>query len=91
MEERELIENEHTIEVTLYTQPDCPLCDDAEVQLGFAREEIPFTVNKVDITQDDQLMELWQLRVPVVVYQDAIIQEGNIDFVTVIEELSKYF
>lgn len=83
--------NEHGIQLTLYTQPNCKLCDDAKYQLEFAKEEIPFKVNEVDITHDDELMELWQMRVPVLIYQDAVIQEGTIDFVTVIEELSKYF
>lgn len=83
--------NEQSIELTLFTQPNCKLCDDAKYQLDFAKEEIPFSVKEIDITHDDELMERWQLRVPVLIYQDAVIQEGSIDFVTVIEELSKYF
>ncbi|TDM12584.1 glutaredoxin family protein [Macrococcus lamae] len=83
-------DNKHELELVMYTQPNCGLCDEAKIQLEFAREEIPFSYQEVDITKDDQLLELWQIRVPVLTYNDAIIQEGIIDFVTVIEELSKF-
>lgn len=80
--------NNQPLELIMYTQPHCSLCDDAKIQLEAAREEIPFTYREIDINQDDELMERWQIRVPVITYQDVIIQEGIIDFVTVVEELN---
>ncbi|GGB00107.1 glutaredoxin family protein [Macrococcus hajekii] len=69
----------------LYTQPNCQLCEDAKIQLGFV--ELPITYEEINITDDDDLLMDYQLRVPVLTYQDKVIQEGHIDFVTVTENL----
>ncbi|TDL99060.1 glutaredoxin family protein [Macrococcus brunensis] len=71
----------------LYTQPNCGLCEDAKRQLAFV--DGSFTYEEIDITQDDELLMTYQLRVPVLVYQDQVIQEGHIDFITVNDNLAQ--
>ncbi|KAA1042497.1 glutaredoxin family protein [Macrococcus equipercicus] len=78
------------IELMMYSQPNCGLCEEAKLQLELAKEDVPFTYRTVNITEDDLLLERFQLRVPVIMYHDEIIQEGIIDFVTVTEALAKY-
>lgn len=79
--------------IIFYTQPNCNLCDDAKFQISFAQEDIDIKVTEVNIQQDDKLNELYCLSVPVLIDKDtgATIQEGNVDFVTIIDYFqSKY-
>ncbi|MCH4984895.1 glutaredoxin family protein [Macrococcoides goetzii] len=79
--------------IIFYTQPNCNLCDDAKFQISFAKEDIDIKVTEVNIQQDDKLNELYCLSVPVLIDKDtgATIQEGNVDFVTIIDYFqSKY-
>jgi glutaredoxin len=52
--------------VTLYSKPDCPLCEEARLVLERARAGTPFDLEEVDITSRDALMEAYGERVPVV-------------------------
>ena len=79
--------------IIFYTQPNCSLCDDAKLQISFAQEDINIKETEVNIKQDDVLNELYCLSVPVLIDKDTgvTIQEGNIDFVTIINFFqSKY-
>lgn len=79
--------------IIFYTQPNCNLCDDAKFQISFAKEDIDIKVTEVNIQQDDKFNELYCLSVPVLIDKDtgATIQEGNVDFVTIIDYFqSKY-
>lgn len=73
--------------IIFYTQPNCSLCRDAKLQIEFAQENIDIEVTEIDIQQDDHLNELYCLRVPVLIdkHTGMTIQEGNIDFVTIVE------
>jgi hypothetical protein len=50
-------------QLTLYSRPDCHLCDDAAALLQEVAPEVG--VNKVDIEGDIQLLSRYGLRVPV--------------------------
>lgn len=52
--------------VTLYTKPDCPLCEKAETVLLEIQSEIPFRLEKIDITQDARLFEIYRYEIPVI-------------------------
>ncbi|ULG72557.1 glutaredoxin family protein [Macrococcus brunensis] len=78
----------HKYELKLYTQPNCSLCEEAKRQLEFV--DLDITYEEIDIIEDDELMMAYQIRVPVLTYQDKVVQEGIIDFVTVTENLEQY-
>ncbi len=59
-------------QVRLYTQEDCPLCDEAEALLGRLREEYGFTVEKVDISSDNDLWQRYQHEVPIVALDNGL-------------------
>lgn len=67
------------IEVTLYMKENCPLCDDAEETLHALRSKWEFQLTKKNIYEDDQLLELYQLRIPVIEVNGKIVAEGIID------------
>jgi len=52
--------------VTLYTRPGCHLCDDAREKLLAVRERTPFTLEEIDIEQDDALHRAYLERIPVI-------------------------
>jgi len=57
--------------VTLYTKPDCPLCEKAERLLRRLQGEFPFDLDVIDITKDEALFERYCLEVPVVAIEGA--------------------
>ncbi len=52
--------------LTLYTKPDCTLCDEAQAALERVRERMPFELDVVDISADARLAEHYGERIPVV-------------------------
>ncbi len=54
------------ITVTLYTQKDCPPCEQAKTDLDSLQEQIPHRLVEIDIATDTALMEKYRDQVPVV-------------------------
>ena len=52
--------------LTLYTKPDCSLCDDAHAALERVREGNPFELEVVDISANPELAKRYGERIPVV-------------------------
>jgi glutaredoxin len=51
--------------MTLYTKPECPLCDEAKAVLLALRDELAFEVQEIDITTDPALYEAFREEIPV--------------------------
>jgi glutaredoxin len=54
------------MKLTLYTKPDCCLCDEALDALERVRSEHPFELESVDISGDPELIRRFGKRIPVV-------------------------
>ncbi|WLR53309.1 glutaredoxin family protein [Bacillus tianshenii] len=54
------------MEVVLYSRKKCPLCDQARDVLIELQNEFPLNIKEVDIYSDDELLEKYQLMIPVV-------------------------
>lgn len=54
------------VRVTIYSKPDCHLCDIAKERVGHVRREVAFEVEEVDIASDPVLCERYRERIPVV-------------------------
>jgi hypothetical protein len=52
--------------LTVYSAPDCHLCDDAMVVLRRLQVELGFALQEVDITADGALHRVYFERIPVV-------------------------
>ena len=52
--------------VTLYSKPDCPLCDEARESLARLRGRTEFELREVDITGDEALEAAYREWIPVV-------------------------
>lgn len=76
----------------LLMRNDCKLCDDAIIELNLALDDFEgVDYERINIDQDDVLQEEYMLRIPVVMHQEEIIQEGIIDFFTIHEYIDGFF
>lgn len=73
--------------VHFYTRPGCHLCEEARLMLKLVQEDVSFEINEVNIEEDDELHEKYMLMIPVIVYEDEIIQYGQVDYATIMEAL----
>lgn len=62
--------------VTVYSRPDCHLCDEALGQIReLASDGPPFTLEVIDIEKDDELMKRYLERIPVVETGGEVVSE----------------
>ncbi|NGP45321.1 glutaredoxin family protein [Bacillaceae bacterium SIJ1] len=67
-------------ELILYTRPACGLCEDAEAMLSILQQEYEFKLSKINIEDDDRLLEKFHLEIPVLVSHGHIIAKGSISW-----------
>jgi glutaredoxin len=65
--------------LTLYSRPDCHLCDDARAALERVRARAAFNLNEVNIETDDSLLRRYLERIPVVALGDEEIFDFFVD------------
>ncbi|MCA0986794.1 glutaredoxin family protein [Guptibacillus algicola] len=64
--------------VMLYTKETCALCDEAYAILEDLQTEVDFTIETVDIYQDEALLEKFMVMIPVVEVDGEIIDYGRV-------------
>ncbi|KEF40253.1 glutaredoxin-like protein [Schinkia azotoformans MEV2011] len=74
------------IQVNFYTRPVCPLCDKAKTKLLELTNEFPLVIHEIDIYQDDELLEKYQLMIPVIE-----IDGEEVDYGMVSEDAVRHF
>ncbi|GLC89824.1 glutaredoxin family protein [Lysinibacillus piscis] len=74
--------------IKFYSRVNCHLCEDGLLTLRLVQEDIPFTIEIIDIEQDDVLHEKYMLMIPVVEKEGQVVQYGNLDYATLMENLS---
>lgn len=57
---------EKPIAIRYYTKKGCPLCEEGLQLIKVLSREFPMEVEETDIYQDDELLEKYQLKIPVV-------------------------
>jgi glutaredoxin len=65
--------------LTLYTKPDCHLCEEARAALERVRTRVPFEFEAVDISADPELAERYGTRIPVVLIDGREAFEYEVD------------
>ncbi|MBB6453573.1 glutaredoxin [Salirhabdus euzebyi] len=69
-----------TNEVILYTKEKCPLCDEARALLQVFQNTYHFEIVEKDIYKDDELLEKYQISIPVVEYKGVQLDGSEIDY-----------
>jgi glutaredoxin len=65
--------------LTVYSHPDCHLCEQAMELLGRLRAELGFELHELDISRDDALHRAYFERVPVVMLDGEELFEYFVD------------
>jgi len=52
--------------ITIYSKPDCHLCDLAKDVIGRCRKKADFTLEVIDISQNPELFERFRNDIPVI-------------------------
>ena len=73
----------------LYSREQCPLCVKAKQVLEEVKRESEVDYIEVDIHSDDDLVEKYGLMIPVIEWNERIIQYGNIDKSAIFDVLEK--
>ena len=65
--------------VTLYSKPDCPLCDEARQALARVAGRVSFDIREIDITSDGELEARLRERIPVVALDGEELFDFHVD------------
>lgn len=71
--------------VQFYSRPNCPLCEEGLRTLKLVQEDVPFSIEVINIEQDDALHEKYMLIIPVVQVNGNVLQYGQLDYPTLFE------
>ncbi len=66
------------IKVRFYYKEGCWLCATAEEMLNGLEEKYSLDIEKIDITSDDELYELYRYDIPVIEFEDGSTFHGRI-------------
>lgn len=73
--------------LTLYSKPDCHLCEDALSALQALQADVAFELRELDITRDEELHRAYFERIPVVALDGEELCEYFVDEALVRERL----
>ena len=73
--------------LTLYTRPNCPLCDEAKLMLNLVQEDFPVEFEEINIEEDDKLHEKYMIMIPVLERDNQVLLYGNIGYAELLEAL----
>jgi glutaredoxin len=75
------------LSVTLYTKPDCPLCDEAKRLLESLRDEVAFVVEERNILDDPDDFARFHSLIPVIDISGGVVLYPPHDWLTLRETL----
>ncbi|WP_249777611.1 glutaredoxin family protein [Paenalkalicoccus suaedae] len=73
-----------------YTKEQCPLCEDGLAAVRLLQKELGFELEVRDIYKNDEWLEKYQIRIPVMTDKDdSVIDEGNISYWSLKESVDR--
>jgi glutaredoxin len=78
------------IQVTMYSKENCSLCTKAKQVIEELSGEFPLVLNEIDIYKDDELLEKYQIMIPVIEIDGTEVEYGIIHKEVIKEYLNKY-
>lgn len=76
------------MKVQFYSRTNCSLCEEARLILRMVGEDVQLEIEDINIEDDDHIHEKYLLRIPVIISNGKVIQEGRIDYPTLLEAFS---
>ncbi|NOY65764.1 MAG: glutaredoxin family protein [Nitrospirae bacterium] len=77
------------INVRFYYKEGCSLCIAAEEMLNGLEEKYQLDIEKIDITSDDEIYELYRYDVPVIELEDGSVFHGRIKRKEILQRLNE--
>jgi glutaredoxin len=74
--------------INFYYKPGCWFCDQAEEMLNGLKDKYALEINKIDITKDDELYELYRFDIPVLEFEDGSVLHGRIKKKDLLEKIT---
>lgn len=74
--------------IQFYTRPNCSLCEEARLMIQLVSEDVELEIEEINIENNDQVHEKYMIRIPVIERDGIVIQEGRIDYPTLLEALT---
>ncbi|QBP40496.1 glutaredoxin family protein [Paenisporosarcina antarctica] len=73
------------MKIRFYSRANCSLCIEAWMMLQLVKEDVHLDIEEINIEENDEIHEKYVLRIPVIEYKGEVIQEGRIDYPTLLE------
>ena len=70
-----------------YSKPNCGLCEEGYSILKLVQEDVNFSIEIINIEEDDLAHEKYMLMIPVCEVNGQVIQYGRLDYVVLLEAL----
>lgn len=74
--------------IQFYTRTNCSLCEEARLMLQLVSDDVKLQIDEINIEDDDRIHEKYMIRIPVIERDGLVIQEGRIDYLTLLEALT---
>jgi len=78
-----------TINVSIYSKPDCHLCEIAKAQLVALQRRYGFQLTEVDISRDENLLAEFGTRIPLIWINGKLVGKYHVDEAALVEELHR--
>lgn len=76
------------IKIQFYTRPNCSLCEEARLMIQLVSDDMELEIEEINIEDNNQIHELYMIRIPVIERNGIVIQEGRIDYPSLLEALT---
>lgn len=77
--------------LTLYTRPQCHLCEQAKQAINELKTDFTFIMEEIDINQSDELTERYGLMIPVLLMNGEEVAFGQINKFMISNRLHEVF
>lgn len=77
------------VQLTFYFKPECWLCDVAQEMLNGFQDKYNLQIDKIDITTNDELYELYRYDIPVLEFKDGTALHGRIKLKELLKKINE--
>lgn len=74
--------------INFYYKPGCWFCHQAEEMLNGLKDKYGLEIDKIDITKDEGLYELYRFDIPVIEFEDGSVLYGRIKKKDLLEKIT---
>lgn len=77
------------VQLTFYFKAECWLCDVAQEMLNGFQDKYNLQIDKIDITTNDELHELYRYDIPVLEFKDGTALHGRIKLKELLKKINE--